>query len=98
MSVARVQQRIDQGPIIKYLSKYQILVCVDCRYAINASPGISNHLRTAHKWPRKEATKVDQEFLNVGPISSPSDKEATWLISKPEDPSIPYLPVYHDGF
>ena len=41
---------------------------------------------------------MDQGFLNVGPISSPSDKEATWLIPDPEDVAIPHLSIYYDGF
>jgi len=83
--------------MVQYISEFEIAVCVACRSALNAPPGISRHLVSTHSWTRKEAKALEQQFIDQ-PIRSPNNIDEPWIIPDPEHPPIPYLNLYKGGF
>jgi len=86
-----------KSEMVCYLPKFEVAVCTECQHALNAPPGISRHLITAHLWSAAEAKAIDQQFVDKV-IRSPSDPNCVWIIPKPEDLSIPHLSLHKDGF
>jgi len=93
-----IQRHIDEGTMIIYIPDYEVIICVECGHALNGPPGVSKHLKTMHGWPRVEAKAMDKQFVDITLIRSPSDPSTTWIIPKPEDRPVPYLPVHKKGF
>lgn len=52
---------------------------------------------SAHSFPRIEARTIDERFTDKI-VRSPSNVDSTWILPGPNDPSVPYLPLYHDEF
>src|SRR5271154_7188376 len=66
VSHEEIEQHIANNSIIKYISKCQILVCVECGYIINSrSDGIARHLVSTHKWRKTEAHALATHFPDI---------------------------------
>ena len=95
MTLRILQQR--RTDIIQYLVEFEVVVCTQCRYALSKGSGITRHLVETHSWPRNEAKEVESQFIDKV-IRSPSDKPCLWIVPKPQDPPVPYLNLYDNGF
>ena len=85
MTLQILQQR--RTDIIQYLTEFEVIVCTQCRYALNKGPGITHHLINTHSWPQNEAKEVESRFVGKA-IRSPSDKPCHWIFPKPQDPPV----------
>jgi len=83
--------------IVEYVPAYEIVVCLECKYALNKPPGIRKHLESVHLWSPADAKQVDQVFVRKA-IRSPSDQTTPWIYPDPEDPPVPFLSVNLHGF
>ena len=91
-----IEQRSNGVGIVCYLPEVEVIVCMECRYALNRSPGVVNHLKDAYSWSLAKAKAMDQQFIGKA-VQSPCKPNCTWILPKPEDPNIPYLPLLGDG-
>src|SRR5271168_2313100 len=92
-----IERTCRDSNIVRYLPKFEVVICTECHYVLNKSPGISRHLTSVHSWSPAEAKAVDQQFIDKV-MRSPGLPNCTWIFPKPEDPSIPYLSLHDDGY
>src|SRR5438552_13340801 len=58
---ARYQDRKKDNPRaeIHYSSEFEVTICSQCQYVVNAPPSMRRHLIKKHGWPRLEAMAVE---------------------------------------
>jgi superfamily II DNA helicase RecQ len=88
-------ESIDAGEYFQHLSRWQVIICKECRFAVWPNE-VQGHLRgKQHRIPAKEAQSIAeaiQEWPGITPF--PSELNVPTYVEEP----IPEIPLYVDGF
>ncbi|KAH8597516.1 hypothetical protein B0O99DRAFT_592669 [Bisporella sp. PMI_857] len=80
-----------QSQLLKYLSTHRVLICKECRYAIQPS-AISRHLKELHRIYRSDRQEF-MEYAQSLDLADPGDV----VLPKPHEAPVPFLPT-QSGF